>query len=37
MGVKQNIIRDKLKYKIISDILTLFEIEEENEDRKKEA
>ena len=37
VGVKQNIIRDKLKYKIISDILTLFEIEEENEDRKKEA
>ena len=37
MGVKQNIIADKLKYKIISDILTLFETEEENEDRKKEA
>ena len=35
MGKKPKIIRDKLKAKIINDILTLFETEEEKEDRKK--
>ena len=37
VGKKPKNIRDKLKYKIISDILTLFETEEEKEDTKKEA
>ena len=35
MRKKPKIIRDKLKAKIINDILTLFETEEEKEDRKK--
>ena len=34
---KSKIIRDKLKDKTINDIWTLFETEEEKEDRKKEA
>ena len=34
MGKKPKIIRDKLKYKIINDIWTLFETEEGKEDRK---
>ena len=37
MGEKLKIIRDKLKDKIISDIWTLFEAEQEKEDRKKGA
>ena len=35
MGKKPKIIGDKLKDKTINDIWTLFEIEEEKEDRKK--
>ena len=35
MGNKPKILRDKLKAKIINDILTLFETEEEKEDSKK--
>ena len=35
MRKKSKIIRNKLKYKIINDIWTLFEKEEEKEDRKK--
>ena len=35
MGKKQKIIRNKLKDKIINDIWTLFETEEEKKDRKK--
>ena len=37
VGEKLKIIRDKLKDKIISDIWTLFEAEQEKEDRKKGA
>ena len=37
MGKKQKIFRDKLKDKIINDIWTLFDTEEEKENRKKEA
>ena len=37
MGKKPKIIRDKLEDKIIHDILTIFETEEEKKDRKKEA
>ena len=35
MGKKRNIIRDKLKDKIINNIWGLFNIEKEKEDRKK--
>ena len=35
MGKKPKITGDKLKDKIINDIWTLFEIEEEKEDREK--
>ena len=35
MGKKPKMIRDKLQDKIINDIWTLFEAEEEKEDRKK--
>ena len=35
MGKKPKIIRDNLKDKIINDIWTLFETEEEKDDRKK--
>ena len=35
MGKKPNIIRDKLKDKIINNIWELFNIEKEKEDRKK--
>ena len=35
MGKKPNIIRDKLKDKIINNIWGLFNIEKEKEDRKK--
>ena len=35
MRKKSKIIRNKLKYNIINDIWTLFEKEEEKEDRKK--
>ena len=37
MRKKSKIIRDKLKDKIINDIWTLFETEEETEDRRKKA
>ena len=37
MGEKPKIIRDKLKDKIINDIWTLFEAEQEKEDRKKRS
>ena len=37
MGKKPKIIRDKLKDNIINDIWTLFETEEEKEDRKKRS
>ena len=37
MGKKPKIFRDKLKDKIINDIWTLFDTEEEKENRKKEA
>ena len=35
MGKKPKMIRDKLQDKTINDIWTLFEAEEEKEDRKK--
>ena len=37
MGKKSKIIRDKLKDEIVNDIWTLFETEDEKDDRKKEA
>ena len=37
MGKKPKIIKDKLKDKIVNDIWTLFETEEEKEDRKKKS
>ena len=37
MGEKPKIIRDKLKDKIINDIWTLFEAEQEKEDTKKRS
>ena len=37
MGKKSKIIRDKLKDEIVNDIWTLFESEDEKDDRKKEA
>ena len=37
MVKKQKIFRDNLKDKIINDIWTLFDTEEEKENRKKEA
>ena len=37
MGKKAKIIRDKLKDKIINDTWTLFETEEEKEDREKRS
>ena len=37
MRKKSKIVTDKLKDKIIHDIWTLFETEEQKEDRKKEA
>ena len=35
MGKKPKIIRDKLKYKIINDICTIFETKKEKEHLKK--
>ena len=37
MGKKPKIISDKLKDKIINDIWTLFDVEEEKEDREEKA
>ena len=37
MGKKSKIIRDKLKDEIVNDIWTLFETEDEKDDRKKGA
>ena len=37
MGKKSKIIRDKLKDEIVNDTWTLFETEDEKDDRKKEA
>ena len=37
MRKKSKLVRDKLKDKIINDIWTLFETEEEKEDKKKEV
>ena len=37
MRKKSKIIRDKLKDEIVNDIWTLFETEDEKDDRKKEA
>ena len=34
MGQKPEIIRDKLKYKIINDIWTLFDMKKEKDDEK---
>ena len=37
MGKKSKIIRDKLKDEIVNNTWTLFETEDEKDDRKKEA